>query len=272
MIKKLVPLLMALSLVSSVAAPAAAGRKQVKGSFTASAKPLPVWAVPGAQGCADGVEGVHKVTHAFVAPFSGWLGVEMRFEGDWDLGLVDASGNWLAGSAYQWMWGDEVERLRYFLEQGDEVGIVACNWASASDAEVRYSLRQGPAWAKEPRQKVSRVEEMSYSSPALATTHNYVICLAGYELGCTVTRPQATDRFVEIEVVDAASPTVAFEFYQFHGSTYLGGQQFCGSTGERIPLSPRADQVGVTVYLGPCGDGTPAMATTGKVLMRFSSR
>lgn len=272
-IKKLVPLLMALAFVASAAAPVAAARRQVSGSFTASAKPLPaMWFAPGVNGCDKGVEAVHKVTHPIVAPFSGWLSVEMRFEGEWDLTLVDESGQWLAASSYQAWTHEEAERLQYFLDKGDEVAIVACNWASASDAEVRYSLREGPAWPSETRQKVSRLEELSYSSPALATTHNFVICHHGYDLGCTATSPLATDRFVEIEVVDDVSPTVSFELYQYHGSTYLREHRFCGSTGKRVPLSPRADFVGVTVYIGPCSDGTPAMGTTGKVLMRFSSR
>lgn len=273
MVKSVLPLLMAVCLLGASVPPAAASEKEVKGSFTASAKPLPgAWFLPTANGCHEGVEGVHKVTHPFIAPFAGWLRVDMRFQGDWDLGLVDASGAWVAGSAYQENWGEELERMSYFVEKGDELGIVACNWASVSDAEVRYTLREGPAWPTTPRRKTSRLETLSYSSPAAATSYNYVICYVGLGLGCTATEPRSSDRSVRVEVVDDMSPNVAFELYQYHGDTYLSSYEYCGSMPERVPLSPRADWVGVTLYAGPCGDGTPAMATAGKVLMRFSSR
>lgn len=273
LMKRVVPLATALALVGGSTAPVEARPQQVKGSFVASAKPMPApWFVPAVDGCAKGLEGVHKVTHPLVAPFSGWLKVNMTFEGDWDLSLVDADGERLASSEYQWWWDTRpIERLTYFLNEGDEVGIVACNFASHTDAKVRYSLTAGTAWGKTTPPKVSRLEELIYSSPAAATTVSYGICHVGTGLGCTATTPASTDRFVSVEILDDFSPTVAFELYQFHGSTYLKTEEFCGSSNGKVPLLPRADWVGVVLFAGPCGDGTAAMATKGKALMRFTS-
>jgi hypothetical protein len=267
MFKKLVPAVASLMLVTSLLSPAAARPPQVKGSFTASAKPLP------GTGCYDGVEGVHKVSHPVVAPFSGWLRVKMTFGGDWDLRLDDASGAYLAASGFQEDQGNPVERLHYYLDAGQEVVIVVCNYLSETDANVTYTLTSGKAWASDAGTKrVTRLEELSYTAPAIATPDVWGICHVGYELGCTATYPRSRDRFVSVEVLDDASPNVSFEVYQYSGSTYLGGQNFCGSTDGPIPVKPRATFLGVSVFLGPCQDGTPAMPTKGTVLMEFSNR
>lgn len=274
MYKKIVPVLTSLLLVASLMSPAGAGPRKVKGSFTASAKPLPSpWMAGPLAGCQSGLEGVHKVSHPVVAPFGGWLRVKMTFEGDWDLQLTDASGTYLASSEHQSWWDDPIERLTYFLEPGQEVMLVACNFASHTDAEVDYTLTAGPAWTSGAgTKKISRIEELPYIGPAVATPDVWGICYVGLHLGCTATDPRPTDRFVSAEVLDDASPKVSFEIYQYNGSTYLGGETFCGSTDEPIPVKPGADFIGASQFVGPCQDGTPAMATKGIVKMEFSNR
>ena len=274
MFKRLASVLTAGLVVASLMAPAAAAPRKLKGSFTASAKPLPsAWMITAIGGCENGMEGVHKVSHPIVAPFGGWLRVQMTFAGNWDLSLEDPAGTYLAGSGYEEATDKDMERLDYYLEEGQEAVIVACNYLSETDAQVSYTLTAGPAWTTEagPR-RVSRIEELSYIAPALASPDFWGICHVGYELGCTATTPRLTDRFVSVEVLDDASPTVSFEIYQYNGNTYLGGQNFCGSTEGPIPVKPGADFIGATAFLGPCKDGTPAMPTRGSVLMEFSNR
>ncbi len=265
--------------VATFASPAAARKRRIRGSFTASGAPLPTtYLVPGGGSCRYQVEGVHKVSRIVQAPFAGWLQVEMTFatpqsrlEG-WNLLLMDAQGDELAHSEYEGPSHPGIERLEYFLEEGEKVFIVACNVSSLGPAEVRYVLEEGRAWSTSSARRLVHTEELPYKSPALATSQHYVLCHVGFQLGCTATEPWPSDRLVSVEVVDAASPRVAFELYQYSGSTYLGDENFCGSTPEPVEIVPRADFIGVTLHIGPCSDGTPAMATTGTVVMELSSR
>lgn len=274
MYRKLVPALTTVLLVASLMSPAGAGPRKLKGSFTASARPFPSpWIAGPVAGCDGGVEGVHKVSHPIVAPFGGWLRIKMTFGGDWDLMLDDASGARLASSGHQEWHGKPVERLTYHLEAGQEAVLVACNFLSQTDAEVTYTLTAGRAWETDAGSKrVTRIEELPYIAPAIATPDVWVICYVGFDLGCTATSPRPNDRFVSAEVLDDVSPKVAFEIYQYSGSTYLGGQTFCGATDEPIPIKPGVDFIGASQFVGPCPDGTPAMATKGTVLMEFSNR
>lgn len=272
MSKRWIALIMAGLLITAIAPAADAAKKQIKGSFTASAKPMPSgWPLP--SGCHDGVEGVHKVSHPVAIPFGGWLNVRMTFTGDWDLRLMDAEGKRLASSEYQGSTEKEEERIKYYVDAGEEVVIGVCNYLSQSDAEVTYTLTAGPAWPTEvPKQKITRVTELSYSSPAVATDQVWGICHVGMEIGCTAAYPRSTDRFVSVEVKDDVSPDVWFEIYQYSDHAYLGTHNFCTSTPDRVPVIPGADFIGVTVFLGPCADGTPAAPTKGKVLMEFTSK
>lgn len=266
MSKRWIALTMATILVTALAPGASAGKKQVKGSFTATARPLP-------SGCYDGVEGVHKVSHPFAAPFGGWLTVGMTFSGDWDLRLMNAEGKRVASSEHQWATDEEEERLKYYLSAGEEVVLEVCNTASPTDAEVKYSLTAGAPWPSGvPKAKISRVEELSYSSPAVATDQVWGICHVGMEIGCTAVNPRPTDRFMSVEVDDAVSPDVWFEIYAYNDNTYLGTENFCTSTPDRVPVIPGSDFIGITIFLGPCSDGTPTAPTKGKVLIEFTSR
>ena len=264
--KRWIALMMTAVLVAALAPLASAGEKQIKGSFTATAQPLP-------SGCSDGLEGVHKVSHPFAAPFGGWLRVRMTFDGDWDLRLMNTEGKRLASSEYQYNWEKDEERLDYYLNAGEEVLLEVCNNLSESPAEVTYTLTSGSAWPTEvPKKKVTRVAELSYSSPAVATDQVWGICHVGMQLGCTAVDPRPTDRFMSVEVQDDVSPDVWFEIYAYNGSTYLGTENFCTTTSERVPVIPGSDFIGITIFVGPCADGTPAIPTKGKVLVEFTSK
>lgn len=132
-----------------LAVPASAGGKKIHESFTAQALPLPKTAQVGdpvgieETGCNAGVEGVHKVTHAFEAPFTGTLTAYMEgFTGDWDLFLIDADEKEVAVSVNDQIQGmaaaEESVSLR--LKKGQAIGIRPCNWLGEPQVEVQYDF------------------------------------------------------------------------------------------------------------------------------------
>lgn len=282
----LITVALLLSLLVVDARPALARPRRVEGSFTATASPLPQpWFAPGFYSCDNAVEGVHKVTHGVAAPFSGWFHVDMMFQPtgpepamydlpEWDLALVSDEGELLAWSQSQWWYGTPTETIDYYLRRGQSINIVACNGSSRHPAHVSYSLEAKSPWpaGSAVNGKSVRDEELSYVSPSVGTSDLGIMCQVGYNVGCVGTEPAAADRYVSIDLRDRASSTVAFEFFQFVGSTEMTSLKFCGTSAPRIPLHPRADWVGVSVYTGPCSDGTPAHATQGDVTLRFSNR
>jgi hypothetical protein len=269
MLKKLTTVALSVVLVAAIAPSAGARRQQIKGSFTASAQPL-----PGPNGCEGGLDGVHRVSHPLTAPFAGWLKVRATFEDDWHLWLEDPStGERLASSEYQDYWSKPEERIKYFLEAGQEIAIMLCNWSSRGDAEVSYTLTAGEAWdTPVPKQRITRIEEMPYVSPAVATPDVWVICHSGYDIGCSGISPRPTDRFASVEVIDDVSPSVSFELYEYSGSTYLRSRNFCNEMPEQVPITPGTDWLGVSIYMGPCQDGTPAQGTSGTILLELASK
>ena len=138
-----------LSTVANMAAPSAAGekpRKDLKGSFTATALPsyhLASFAYPTVD-YECGLDGVTFTAQQFEAPDEGTLVVEMAdFVGDWDLALIEQpSGAWLAGSYRDnFLAAETYERAVIYLLRGDVVEIRACNYLGAPTAEVTYEFR-----------------------------------------------------------------------------------------------------------------------------------
>jgi len=146
--RKLALVLAAGMVLGALSAPAVAGgKKPVHGSFQATALPFPkltTWGDPiglTARSCLAGVEGVHKVSHAFAAPYTGTLKATMEgFTGDWDLFITDADGKELIGSYNDQILGDMTvgEEVTYPLKAKQQVNIVACNWLGAPQAEAHY--------------------------------------------------------------------------------------------------------------------------------------
>jgi hypothetical protein len=253
---------------------ASAEERRVEGGFTASAPPLPLaWPLP-ASACSSETPDVSTVTERITAPFSGWLNVKATFSGDWDLQLFGAEGERLAMSEYQINWAAEMEAIRYFVPRGTSVEIRVCNIASSSDAEVKWTLQGGRAWAAPAgKKRITRTELLSYVVPGAAINGVHVICHAGYQVGCAGTgaiRP--TDRYVSIEIDDEAGTAVSGEFFQYIEDSQTKIVNFCTATEEPIALVPGATYVGVSFLDGPCADGTPAQATRGKATLTFSNK
>src|SRR5687768_6955339 len=130
---------------AALPAGAAGKKKKIQESFTAQAAPLPNYSsVTGTadRGCLAGVEGVHKVSHAFKVPANGTLSAIVEgFTGDWDLFLTDADGKEIVGSAEDQTAGAAAEEsFTLPLKKGQEVNITPCNWLGQPQVEVSYTF------------------------------------------------------------------------------------------------------------------------------------
>ncbi len=114
-------------------------RAPVEESYQATALPFPNGSYDSGEGCFYGVDGVHKHFHEFVAPAKGKLDVGIPLlTGDWDLFVVDPEGTVLTESS-----GDSgvAERTELKMKKGQEISIVACNWAGEPQVTVEYTFR-----------------------------------------------------------------------------------------------------------------------------------
>lgn len=257
-----------------------ASPRRLKGSFVAEALPLPQdpmrseMCMQGTQGIS--VDGVNRVVEPLTAPFSGWLSVEARFSGDWDLALLDEHGEGLAWS-WHGFYVEGAEALSYFVQRGQTVGIAVCNSSSTTAAEVRYVLEATRPWQVPPGVGLRRhSEERTYIAPSIATNDVFVICQWSMDIGCPETSsPRPGDRYVSVDISDVSGGEVSAQVWQYANGvypTYMGVDSFCTSTERPIRLKPGVTSVGVLILMGPCEDDTPATASQGTVSLTFSNR
>jgi hypothetical protein len=275
-VRKLTPVLLTVALLAiGLAAPAEAEPRVVKGGFTATATPFPnPWTVlPGMNGCSSGTEGQHKVSRTFTAPFAGWFHATLTYVGDWDLYLADRRGDPIAES-YENKGDDfrdaDPHKVDYFLSDGQEITIVACNWAGSQEAEVRYKLRAARAWAGPATGEITHEDLIFYSAPAAATTDNQAYC-SNMSWGCFSFPIWGGDRSVSLEVEDDNVAAAAFYVSQFYKSTQIYGGNHCGSTKKPIEIHPRADKLSVLILAGPCEESSGVeTATSGTIRAEFT--
>lgn len=96
--------------------------------------------------CFDGIEGVHKTIKPFRAPTDGVLEAWIEgFQGDWDIGIFDGSGELAAfpwGS--QWLTDTASERTVLRMKAGEKGALGACNWSSLqTELMVHYRFTPG---------------------------------------------------------------------------------------------------------------------------------
>ncbi|HEX2294065.1 MAG TPA: hypothetical protein VHN37_02020 [Actinomycetota bacterium] len=127
----------------------AAGGQPEADSFIARAAPLPVMQPgvpsPRKESCLRGVEGVHKVSHRFLAPSRGVLDVEMDdFQGDWDLYVLTETGESLGASEGSQVLEEALaeEGLVVHLEPHQPVDMVACNWLGELQVTVHFTFHR----------------------------------------------------------------------------------------------------------------------------------
>ena len=142
--KAIVTVLLA-GLVAGVPGSAAAGRtKTIHKEFSAGPlAPMPNVAEDVGHSCLTGAEGVHKSTVAFKTPGRGTLQVSVgEFDGDWDLYVLDSSGNRIGTSeASQIQGAPQEESLTLKLAAKKTYSIVACNFAGGPTAAGHYMYK-----------------------------------------------------------------------------------------------------------------------------------
>lgn len=138
--KRMIVVVCVLGLVAALtAAPASAGKKKKKGSFTAT-NPVPF---PGTStGCDEGPEGLSKTTEEVKVPFNGLLTVTMdNFQGDWDLFVKDGDGNLLnSGTGSQLTGENALEEVTMLVKKGLKLQIIPCNWLGGLSADVQWQI------------------------------------------------------------------------------------------------------------------------------------
>jgi hypothetical protein len=254
-------------------ASAEASHKTISDSFQVTAAPLPSPSIYGVDGlCWDqGIEGIHKVSHRFVPPFDGFLIGEIETAaGTWYLAVDDPADP----GPYNSLGGATDKTLPIPLHAGQEVDLVACNSAGAPTADVSYEFTHASIASppRGPKKKYTWTEEFPYDSPSVGTVYpirHEAECL----FGCPAVGVEPSDRFVTVEIEDRLSPEVSAMTYQWSEVTGRYEEDyFCTSTVEPIELIPYASGVGVGIALGPCEDGTPAMASIGTITLTLSNR
>jgi hypothetical protein len=138
-------LVLAAAVVTATAAsPAMATtkKKPITKTYTATAPaPDPTNAAGGYTVCAQTVpQSFDK--QAFNAPAAGKLAVEVDgIIGDWDLLITDAAGNEVSSSGsggYGTPVAPSTESVKVKIKRKGSYNIIACNWAGAPTATVKY--------------------------------------------------------------------------------------------------------------------------------------
>jgi hypothetical protein len=131
--------------VGTAAAPAAvaspkAKPKPITKTYTANAPmPDPSNSAPGSYSvCAQRVPQSFDLKE-FKVPAAGRLHIELTdYQVDWDLLLMDADKEELAGSGSGGTGGAEIIDVK--LKKPQTVSIVACNWAGGPTGQVKYTF------------------------------------------------------------------------------------------------------------------------------------
>ena len=118
----------------------------------------------------------------------------------------------------------------------------------------------------------ARTETLSYEDPAIGVSFpEYAMetCFSG----CVVFDVMPGERVATVQADDLVGPDVALAVFAWDGGVdnprYIG-QEYCTETDQPFRLPRWTRKLWVEVLIGPCSDGTPAMATQGSVTASFS--
>ncbi|MDQ3964469.1 MAG: hypothetical protein M3277_11245 [Actinomycetota bacterium] len=130
-------------LVSLTSAPAIAGKKKrVHETFGANLLPFPNLSShtgTARSGCSAGQEDVHWVGAPFKAPGNGTLRLWMEdFTGDHDLYVYDGEVKLAESINDQTEGAPPEEELNLSMTKGQEVVLIACNWAGEPEVLAHY--------------------------------------------------------------------------------------------------------------------------------------
>lgn len=129
------------------------------------------------------------------------------------------------------------------------------------------------ALAASGKRRHERVERVTYYGPGVGTEPTGgEACHVGLQWGCVGWFVLAGERFVTLEIDDALGQKVSATFYEYDDDRYLGERSFCGATEKPLRLRAKTKFAVVFLFVGPCEDGSPAVASTGEVTATFSNR
>ena len=118
----------------------------------------------------------------------------------------------------------------------------------------------------------SRKAEGTYASPAVGVAGRGVAGCANQDAAGCVVLPGGPEKFVHIKIEDSTGADVSASMSQDTDGDQLAdegsGGEFCTETEQPFPVVP-GYEVNVFIFTGPCTDGTPAAATSGKVIGTF---
>lgn len=124
------------------------------------------------------------------------------------------------------------------------------------------------------KKKVTRVEELPYQEPTVGVafpTYQMATC----DTGCPVFDVLRGERYLTLQAEDMISPDVALAVFPWDGASgdaiRYEQHDYCTSIDEPLRLPSWTVYLWVEVLIGPCSDGTPAMATQGTVVATFSN-
>jgi len=140
----------------------------------------------------------------------------------------------------------------------------------------------GAAEAKKKKKKaapvrVERVVEIPYTGGAGVSggVASLGACLGGAPVfACQTTATGSQDLYVKVEVLDASGQNAGGFISQgdTNGDTVDDGYgTFCGAHAAPVALTSPGAELGVSLYPGVCGDGSPSVVTTGTIKLTFSN-
>ena len=121
--------------------------------------------------------------------------------------------------------------------------------------------------------RADRTETLTYEDPAIGVSfpqYTMETCFTG----CLVFDVLPGESFATVRADDLLGPDVALAVFAWDGdadSPRYTGKEFCTETDEAFRLPRWTRKLWVEVLIGPCSDGTPAMATQGSVTASFSN-
>lgn len=263
----------ALFLLAGLPATAQAAPRRVEGRFTATAFPY-TQATGGAGTCLNGLEGVHKKTVPFRAPFGGLLEVELTgYSGYWFAYVTERSNHGYTEGDFSFLAEGDGGVLSVWLPGKRTYHLIACNFLGTPTATLTYSLREQPNAQTVSRPVGARTATHEYTLPSASTAapvRFYGLCWGPLEVGC-VGFDVGGERFVDIQIEDAGGTAVAAVVGQYlEPSEGWLETSICTSTTEPLRLHRDTSWISVEIVMGPCSDGTPTLATRGMVTATFS--
>lgn len=123
---------------------------------------------------------------------------------------------------------------------------------------------------REHAKRKERTLKAAYVSPALAvalTGEFSGACAHGEGVGCVRFESRVDEKFAVVKIEDLLGLPVHGFITTADGQTILA--DFCGETAKGVLLTDLSFQV--WVLEGPCSDGTPAIATKGRVIATLSN-